>query len=431
MDTLHPLLVSLQEVFKRSHKKGKLFSGIILAMILPIGTAMSSHIHRKLEQVLYFSINKTRFYRFMSSKVFNWDSIWMKVFRLIPSPETNGRLIVALDDSMTPKSGKKIFGCENFFDHAAKHNQSSYPWSQCFVQIGLLKFVHTRWAFLPLLTRFYHSTKKVKDSTFNSKISLACQMLLKLNGWSKSPILIVTDSWFGNGKLYNKLKDDIGQSVDVLTMLRTNSVLYGLISDVKVKKVGRPSKYGTRVGSVKELAKKYKDNAREVTSLVYGKERKMFVYDEIFMSKSFKCKIRVVFTYYKNHFVALATTDLNLTVEQILEYYSARWKIESGFKELKHDIGSQKSQVRLEHSVKNHLNMCMLSITIVWIATMSLPKQCIKELTHNGIKPQYSFTQVRKLLVDRYNKLRVCKNDQNMKKNNISFWLNLIIKLAA
>ena len=122
MDTLHPLLVSLQEVFKRSHKKGKLFSAVILAIILPIVSAMSNHIHRKLEQVLYFSISKTRFYRFMSSKVFNWDIIWMKIFKLIPYSETNNRLILALDDSITPKSGKKIFGCESFFDHAAKHN---------------------------------------------------------------------------------------------------------------------------------------------------------------------------------------------------------------------------------------------------------------------------------------------------------------------
>jgi hypothetical protein len=431
MDTLHPLLVSLQEIFKRSHKKGQLFSAVILAMILPIGTAMSSHIHRKLEQVLYFSINKTRFYRFMASKTFNWDSIWMKVFKLIPSPTTNGRLIVALDDSMTPKSGKKIFGCEHFFDHAAKHNQSQYPWSQCFVQIGLLKIVHTRWAFLPLLTRFYHSVNKAVDPDFKSKITIACELLYKLSTWSNSPILVVTDSWFGNGKLYNKLRDDIGDSVEVLTMLRKNSVLYETPVDCDIKKPGRPSKYGSRAGSVKELAIKYKAEAREVTSLVYGKERKMLVHDEIFMSKAFKCKIRVVFTYYKNHFVAIATTDLNLTVEEILEYYSARWKIESGFKELKHDIGSQKSQVRLKHSVTNHLNMCMLSITIIWIATMSLPKQCVNELTHNGIKPQYSFAQARKLLIDQYNKLRVCKNDPNLQKNNKALWLNLIIKLAA
>jgi transposase len=35
---------------------------------------------------------------------------------------------------------------------------------------------------------------------------------------------------------------------------------------------------------------------------------------------------------------------LELTVIQMIEFYGARWKIESGFKELKQDMGSQKSQ---------------------------------------------------------------------------------------
>ena len=60
--------------------------------------------------------------------------------------------------------------------------------------------------------------------------------------------------------------------------------------------------------------------------------------------------------------------------------------------------------------------MCLLSITIIWIATMSLLKQCVNELTHNGIKPQYSFAKARKLIVDQYNKLQVFKNDTNLQK---------------
>ncbi len=50
---------------------------------------------------------------------------------MIPSPVTDGRIMVALDDSINPKSGKKIFGCAQ--------NQSSYPWSQCILAVGLLK----------------------------------------------------------------------------------------------------------------------------------------------------------------------------------------------------------------------------------------------------------------------------------------------------
>ncbi len=46
---------------------------------------------------------------------------------MIPEPETNGRLIIALDDYINPKIGKKIFACAKVFDHAAKQNQSKYP----------------------------------------------------------------------------------------------------------------------------------------------------------------------------------------------------------------------------------------------------------------------------------------------------------------
>ena len=39
---------------------------------------------------------------------------------------------------LNPKTGKKIFACQHHFDHAAKQNQSRYPWSQQIVSIGLL-----------------------------------------------------------------------------------------------------------------------------------------------------------------------------------------------------------------------------------------------------------------------------------------------------
>jgi transposase len=37
--------------------------------------------------------------------------------------------------------------------------------------------------------------------------------------------------------------------------------------------------------------------------------------------------------------VAFFTTDLTISVTQIIEYYGARWKIEAGFKEIKQEIG--------------------------------------------------------------------------------------------
>jgi hypothetical protein len=215
----------------------------------------------------------------MTSKCLPWQRIWPAIFKLIPVTETEDRVLLALDDSTTPKTGKKIFGCEHFFDHAAKHNQSKYPWAQCFVQIGLLKFVHTRWAFLPLLSKFYHSIKAVSTDKFYSKIEQACQMILTISTWTKSPLLVVMDTWFGNGKLYLPLKKELGSRINVLTMLRKNSMLYGFPDNTAPRR-GRPPKYGKKLGSIKKLSEQHKSNQSKVSSFVYGKQREITLYSE-------------------------------------------------------------------------------------------------------------------------------------------------------
>ena len=68
-----------------------------------------------------------------------------------------------------------------------------------------------------------------------------------------------------------------------------------------------------------------------------------------------------------SQWIALFSTDLNLSTQQVIEYYGARWKIESGFKEIKQDIGSSKSQTRNAHAVINHINFSMMAATVTWI----------------------------------------------------------------
>jgi hypothetical protein len=82
----------------------------------------------------------------MASSTLPWKKLWRSTWGLIDSPETEGRLLLALDDSINTKVEKKRFGCEQIFDHAAKAKQSDYPWAQNIVSVGLLKRVQARWA---------------------------------------------------------------------------------------------------------------------------------------------------------------------------------------------------------------------------------------------------------------------------------------------
>ena len=60
----------------------------------------------------------------------------------------------------------------------------------------------------------------------------------------------------------------------------------------------------------------------------YGKQRDVLAFAQLVMLKTMKCPVRVVWIFRKSRYVALVTTDLSLSVEQIIEYYGARWKID-------------------------------------------------------------------------------------------------------
>lgn len=126
-------------------------------------------------------------------------------------------------------------------------------------------------------------------------------------------------------------------------------------------------KYGKRLGSATEMASAVQQDAVEYSVTLYGKQRTVLAYDRKVMVKTLKCPIRVVWVFRRTQWIALFTTDMTLSVTQMIEFYGARWKIESGFKELKQDIGSQKSQCRNAQAVTNHLNFCMMASTITWI----------------------------------------------------------------
>jgi len=80
----------------------------------------------------------------MASNKIPWNKLWPTLWNMIPDPLSDGRLLLVLDDFINPKTGKNIFGCSNIFDHAAKANQSKYPWAQNVVLVGLLKRIKGR-----------------------------------------------------------------------------------------------------------------------------------------------------------------------------------------------------------------------------------------------------------------------------------------------
>ncbi|HID31552.1 MAG TPA: transposase, partial [Desulfobacterales bacterium] len=211
MFILRDLLPPLQQEFSdttQGQKRKVWFVYTLLSVVVPFTSSITSNLLRALHTLFGMEIESQRFYAFMASSTLPWKRLWRVMWGLIQNPATKGRILVALDDSINPKTGRKIFGCGHFHDHAAKGNQSSYPWSQCVVAIGLLKKVKARWACLPLDFRFYIMKKDIEAKSLNahrrgkaiafaSKMVQAATMIKEVFDHYRQPVLVVTDSWFG------------------------------------------------------------------------------------------------------------------------------------------------------------------------------------------------------------------------------------------
>jgi hypothetical protein len=127
---------------RKGHERGRWFVYTLLAILVPFTSSKTSNILRCLNTLFGFAgIGKNRFYTFKASPKIPWQRLWPGLWQMIPAPLTDDRLLLALDDYINPKTGTKISGCAKVFEHAAKQNQSKYPWAQNIVAVGLLKIV--------------------------------------------------------------------------------------------------------------------------------------------------------------------------------------------------------------------------------------------------------------------------------------------------
>jgi len=413
MFILRDILPPLQQAFSNTKlglRRSSWFAYVILACITPFTSSMSSNLLRTLTHLFGLKIDHWRFYTFMASNKLPWDRLlWSALWEMIPEPETEGRLVLALDDFINPKVGKKVFGCSHVFDHAAKANQSKYPWVQCVTSIGLLKKIKGRWACIPLIHRFYLPKKELaanrknmktsgKLPEFKSKLEQSVDMLTILAAhFTGMPILAVCDSWFGNNGLFAPAREIIGDAFHLLSRLRSNLTLYDMPSERHAKQLGRTRKYGQRLGSTSDMAVRLKAKAKQTMVYLYGKRRKVMMSTTVVMLQTLRCPVRVVFVYRHTQWVALFTTDLSLSIKQIIEFYGARWKIESGFKEIKQDIGSSRSQTRNAHAVKNHLNFCMMATAVTWLYAIKLSNTPERRHMVRG-RNSFAFSDVRYIL---------------------------------
>jgi hypothetical protein len=281
-------------------------------------------------------------------------------------------LVFALDDTLVPKFGSKIFGRGCHFDHASRPNRPKYILGHNWVVMGLVHYCRpfSKWLCFPLLAELFVTEKALpKGKAYRSRIQIAVEMVSELKVIVKNSFTLVADGLYAKKTL---IQTCIAEGICFVSRLRCDACLYEIPKPPKVNSRGRPRKYGKKLGTLAELGADRKGFVTYRLKL-YGKMRNVRVKRIEAMWEPAAAPIQVFITQFKGEksLAYFFSTDLTLGVERMLTLVTVRWSIESLFADLKEHLGMNQWQCRIEGAVVRSVPLTCVatSLLMLWSLT--------------------------------------------------------------
>jgi hypothetical protein len=272
-------------------------------------------------------------------------------------------LLVAVDDTLFHRYGRKVFGV--FWQHdGSARGRDGIGRGNCFVIAGLVTTVPftDRNVFLPLLFRLH------RPKTSASKPEQARQLVdLLAAAFGGRRVHVVADNAY-RGPAWR----DLPGTVSFTTRLASNAALYAP-APPRTGRRGRPALKGARLGTPADLAATATASKAwtRLTVTRYGHTGTVHVavVDCLWWGSLHRTPVHVVLVKEiastKTYDIALVTTDTEATAEQVITRYADRWSIEQAIKDGKDLLGAGDAQNRLPAAVERTVPFTMLTLTIL------------------------------------------------------------------
>ena len=327
--------------------------------------------------------------------------------------EPGAAVLVAVDDTLMHRLGRKIHACYWHHDATANSDRVAFAWGNNWVVVGIVVRVAflERSLCLPVLFRLWqprrkHVAKGKPDPERSAKPELAREMVELLAArLAGRRIDTVGDAAYATGA-WRGLP---GQTT-ITSRLRSNAVLYAPAPPPTGKR-GRPAKWGTRLPSLAQIATSPATQWAKQTVRRYGKTETVMLatIDCLWGPLGPDSPARVILVQHTSkptgYEIALITTDPDATPAQIVERYADRWQIEVTFQEAKELFGAGHARNRTRRAVERTVPfqfLCM-TLTIIWYAASGHNPDIVAE--HRARAPWYT-TKTTPSFADMLAKLR-------------------------
>jgi hypothetical protein len=205
---------------------------------------------------------------------------------------------------------------------------------------------------LPFFVRLYRSEETCSPGAFRTRHEMLLEGLHWLKEWVSLPIELIADGAYFNHSVIVPLRQ---MKIPFCGRLRRDAALYSDPLKVDLHRKGRPPKYGPRLPSLPQMSRSGGWRFQQVHVYRKNVSVKFKVIDAWWPACSQKIRLVIIRNVVGRPRVTfLATTDLERSAKEVIEWYARRWSIEQLFSDLKLHLGLDSAEVRRPQSVVRH-----------------------------------------------------------------------------
>ena len=278
-------------------------------------------------------------------------------------------LTFALDDTPTPRYGRKVQGAGVHHNPTPGPAGGPFVFGHVWVVLGLLA-THPAWGViaLPLLARLYVRRKDLDGiapahrPAFRTKREMAVELLrwaVTWLGFLGKPLWVVADGAYAKAPFLKPMRS---LGVTVVSRLRKDSNLR-TVPVARPGRRGRPRVYGE--GRI-DLAKRGGQRRGWATGTftLYGKSAVKRYKTFVATWRPAGGAIRVVLVDEPGGWVAFFCSDPTAGVADILGHVAGRFSLEVTFRDLKDVVGAGQQQVRRVPASVGAFHVCLWAFTM-------------------------------------------------------------------
>lgn len=317
----------------------------------------------------------SRAHEFFARRRWSADELGLRlaefvVERFVPCGAPIG---VAIDDTLFPRSGERVFGASWHYDADAKSGRR-LRFGNTFVCLGILvelPGLGERTFCLPLLFRLWRPAPE--GTAQQTKVEFAHALLGRFaERFSERRVELVADGLYA-GKSLRGLPENASACV----RLRSNAALHALPTK-RAGQLGRPRKRGERLGTPAEIARTAKTGWKRVEAGRRPARVEVLTLDCLWYRSLGELVVRVVIVRDRKRGgldIAILCTDREASAAEVLRRYAARWAIEVAFQEAKGRLGVGEARNRVRRAVERTVPFGFLcqSLALIWYALHGEP----------------------------------------------------------